>query len=58
MMIKLHLIIAAAVVYSAGAITAGQIVKDSEVVMDAVKGGNLQSVKSKAKEVLRFMMWR
>ena len=55
-MIKLHLIAAAALVSSAGATavparsrfsgraTAGQMVKDSEAIMDAVKGGNLQEV--------------
>jgi hypothetical protein len=42
-MIKLHILAAAAVV-SAGATTVGQMVKDSEVIMDAVKGGNLQEV--------------
>ena len=43
LMIKLHILAAAAVV-SAGATTVGQMVKDSEVIMDAVKGGNLQEV--------------
>ena len=45
-MIKLHILAAAAVV-SAGrrpGITVGKMVKDSEVIMDAVKGGNLQEV--------------
>ena len=43
-MIKLHVIAAAALVYRAGAITAGQMVKHSEAVMDAVLDGNLQEV--------------